>query len=73
MKFILIFYIFILFNNCSLNNNSSYWTKSDLKKNNNEKDINLKNTIDLTNMTSKEYEIYMDVYVKKSKYPNISQ
>ena len=33
----------------------------------------LKKTDDITTMTLEEYEIYIDDYTKKSKYPDISQ
>ena len=33
----------------------------------------LKKTDDITTMTFEEYEIYIDDYTKKSKYPDINQ
>ncbi len=33
----------------------------------------LKKSEDITTMTLQEYEIYIDDYTKKSKYPDISQ
>ena len=33
----------------------------------------LEKTDDITKMTMKEYEIYIDDYTKKSKYPDISK
>ena len=33
----------------------------------------LKKTDDITTMTLEEYEIYIDDYTKKSKYPDINQ
>ena len=33
----------------------------------------LKKTDDITKMTIEEYEIYIDEYTKKSKYPDISK
>ena len=33
----------------------------------------LKKSEDITTMTFQEYEIYIDDYTKKSKYPDISQ
>ena len=75
MKFILIFLILILLNNCSLNKDSKYWTEVvDVKKNDDkEPTILLEKSLDITKMSIKEYEIYIDDYSKKSKYPDISQ
>ena len=41
----------------------------------NQKKINeiLKKSDDITKMTLEEYEIYIDDYTKKSKYPDISK
>ena len=33
----------------------------------------IKKSEDITSMTFEEYEIYIDDYTKKSKYPDISQ
>ncbi len=74
MKYLLI--IFLLFlSNCSLNKDSQYWTEHPTKNKKNQKKINeiLKKSDDITKMTLKEYEIYIDDYTKKSKYPDISK
>ena len=75
MKLILIFFIILILNNCSLSKDSKYWTEDVVKKNENQKKINniLKKSEDITNMTYEEYEIYIDDYTKKSKYPDINQ
>ena len=75
MKFFLIFFFVLLLNNCSLNKDSKYWTEDvDNKKNEQEKLSKiLKKSDDITTMTLEEYEIYIDDYTKKSKYPDISQ
>ena len=75
MKLILIFFIFLMLNNCSLNNDSKYWTEDVIKRNDNQKKLSkiLKKSIDITDMTLEEYEIYIDDYTKKSKYPDLSQ
>ena len=46
-----------------------------MKKNNNQKNLStiLKKSVDITTMTLQEYEIYIDDYTKKSKYPDISK
>ena len=75
MRLILIFYIFLLLNNCSLNEDSKYWTEDVLKKSEDQKKLSevIKKTKDIKNMSFEEYEIYIDDYSKKSKYPDISQ
>ncbi len=72
--FIIIFYSLILAN-CSLNKDSQYWTENSIKSKTNQKKLNqiLKKSDDITSMTFKEYEIYIDEYTKKSKYPDISK
>ena len=82
MRFIFIFFIFFLLNNCSLNNDSKYWTEESINLNeeninkiNNQKKLPkiLEKSDDITTMTLEEYEIFIDDYTKKSKYPDISQ
>ena len=74
MKLIFIFFIILFLNNCSLNNDSKYWTGAVVKNSDDEKRISevLKKSEDITNMTNEEYEIYIDDYTKKSKYPDIN-
>ena len=74
MKLIFILTL-ILLNNCSLNQDSKYWTEDVEKRKETKKKLSkiLKKTDDITTMTLEEYEIYIDDYTKKSKYPNISQ
>ena len=73
MKYFLI--LFLLLNNCSLNKDSKYWTEDIVKKSEDQKKLSevLKMSEDITNMSYEEYEIYIDDYTKKSKYPNISK
>jgi len=75
MKLTLILIIFLLLNNCSLNKDSKYWTEDVEKRDKNKKQLSeiLKKSEDITTMTLQEYEIYIDDYTKKSKYPDISQ
>ena len=75
MRLILILFLLILLNNCSLNKDSKYWTEDVVKKNENQKKLTniLKKSEDITTMTFEEYEIYIDDYTKKSKYPDINQ
>ena len=73
-KFIIIFFSLIL-TNCSLNKDSQYWTENSVESKTSQKKLNeiLKKSDDITSMTLEEYEIYMDDYIKKSKYPDISK
>ena len=75
MKIILILLISLILSNCSLNKDSQYWREDVIKKKNNQKELKkiLKKSEDITTMTLEEYEIYIDDYTKKSKYPNISE
>ena len=75
MKFVFIIFIIFLLNNCSLNEDSKYWTEDVVKNSEDQKKLSelLKKSEDITNMTYDEYEIYIDDYTKKSKYPDINQ
>ena len=74
MKFVFIFFIILLLNNCSLNKDSKYWTEDIVKTSEDQKELTevLKTSEDITNMSFEEYEIYIDEYTKKSKYPDIN-
>ena len=75
MKLVFILTSLLLLNNCSLNQDSKYWTEDVEKRKEIKKKLSkiLKKTDDITTMTLEEYEIYIDDYTKKSKYPDISQ
>ena len=75
MKFVFIFFIILLLNNCSLNKDSKYWTEDIVKTSEDQKELTevAKKSEDITNMSFEEYEIYIDDYTKKSKYPDINQ
>ena len=74
MKFVFIFLIILLLNNCSLNKDSKYWTEDVVKISEDQKKLPevIKKSEDITSMTFEEYEIYIDDYIKKSKYPSIN-
>ena len=74
MKSVFIFLIIMLLNNCSLNKDSKYWTEDVVKISEGQKKLPeiIKKSEDITSMTFEEYEIYIDDYTKKSKYPNIN-
>ncbi len=73
-KFIIIFFSLILAN-CSLNKDSQYWTENSIENKTNQRKLNeiLKKSDDITSMSLVEYEIYIDDFTKKSKYPDISK
>ncbi len=75
MKIFFLLLCMLLFYNCSLDRDSSYWNEDNIKNKENQKRLSqiLEKTDDITKMTLKEYEIYIDDYTKKSKYPDISK
>ena len=75
MRIISIFFLSLMISNCSLNADSQYWTENSIESINNKKNLKeiLKKADDPTSMTLEEYEIYIDDYTKKSKYPDISE
>jgi hypothetical protein len=75
MKSIFLLSLLLLLNNCSLNQDSKYWTEDVDKKSKNKKKLSkvLKKADDITTMTIEEYEIYIDDHTKKSEYPDINQ
>ena len=75
MRNFLIIFFSLIISNCSLNEDSQYWTENSIESINNKKNLKeiLKKADDPTSMTLEEYEIYIDDYTKKSKYPDISE
>ena len=75
MKLLSYIVMLIVISGCSLNKDSAYWTEDSIKK----KADNIKlikiieKSNDIRSMTVEEYEIYIDDYVKKSKYPDINE
>lgn len=66
---------FLFLSNCSLDKNSEFWNEDPIKKKENEQKISkiLEKSADITSMTIEEYELYIEEYTKKSKYPDISK
>ena len=60
---------------CSLNKDSAYWTDDSIEKKADSKKLIkiIEKSNDIRSMTVEEYEIYIDDYVKKSKYPDINE
>ena len=75
MRIISIFFLSLMVSNCSLNKGSQYWTENSIETKSNKKNLKkiLKKADDPTLMTLEEYEIYIDDYTKKTKYPDISK
>ena len=66
---------FLFLTNCSLDKNSEFWNEDLIKKKENQQKISkiLEKSADITSMTIEEYELYIEEYTKKSKYPDISK
>lgn len=66
---------FLFLTNCSLDKNSEFWNEDLIKKKENQQKISkiLEKSADITSMTMEEYELYIEEYTKKSKYPDISK
>ena len=75
MKIFLHLILFIFIINCSLNSESKYWTEDTIKKKTENKKLIeiIGKSNDIRSMTVDEYKIYIDDYIKKSKYPDINE
>ena len=75
MKKINLILILIIFSSCSFSNDSAYWNKHNKKKVKEQKKSAkiIKKSKDITLMSLDEYKIYIDDYIKKSKYPDIAR
>ena len=75
MKKIVLILILIIFQSCSFNNDSVYWNEQNKKKINEKKNLIeiIEKSKDITLMLLNEYKIYLDDYIKKSKYPDITR
>lgn len=74
MRILLYFSLAIVISNCSLNQDSKYWTEDSIKKKvDNQKLIKIiEKSNDIRLMSVDEYKIYVDDYIKKSKFPDIN-
>ena len=75
MKKINLIFILIIFQSCSFNDDTTYWNEQNKKKNIEQKNLAkiIKKSNDITIMSLNEYKIYIDDYIKKSKYPDLTQ
>ena len=74
MKILIFFLFYLMITNCSLDKNSKYWTEESMHKKNDSKKLIkiIKKSNDIRLMTVDEYKIYMDDYIKKSKYSDLN-
>ena len=74
MRILLYFGLVIVISNCSFNQDSKYWTEDSIKKKvDNQKLIKIiEKSNDIRLMSVDEYKIYIDDYIKKSKFPDIN-
>ena len=75
MKKINLILILLIFQSCSLNNDSVYWNENNKKRINEKKNLAkiIKKSKDITSMSLNEYKVYIEDYVKKNKYPDITR
>ena len=75
MRIIISLTFLILLSNCSLNNDSEFWTENTTKQNveNNKLLLILNKSNDITSMSFDEYKIYVEDYLKSSNYPDINK
>ena len=74
MRILVYFGLVIVISNCSFNQDSKYWTEDSIKKKvDNQKLIKIiEKSNDIRLMSVDEYKIYIDDYIKKSKFPDIN-
>ena len=74
MRILVYFSLAIVISNCSLNQDSKYWTEDSIKKKvDNQKLIKIiEKSNDIRLMSVDEYKIYVDDYIKKSKFPDMN-
>tara|TARA_A100000164_G_C21481239_1_gene573491 strand:- start:311 stop:538 length:228 start_codon:yes stop_codon:yes gene_type:complete len=75
MKIISLLVFLLLLSNCSLNEDSQFWTENTIKINAEKNEIlrTLNKFDDITLMSLDEYKIYVEDYTKRSNYPDINK
>jgi hypothetical protein len=65
--------IILFLSSCSLDKNSTYWNEDSVKKSSKDKKLSkiIKKTTDLKEMTFEEFNLFLQDYSSKSKFPNI--
>ena len=75
MKKINLIFILLFLQSCSYINDSKYLNKHDVKRMSEEKNLNkiIEKSKNITLMSLNEYKIYINDYIIKSKYPDITR
>ena len=75
MRLTLSLFLILFLNNCSFNKDSQFWTEDTIESEDQQKKLSkiLIKSKDITVMTLEEYKIYIEDYMKKSNYPDISK
>tara|TARA_B100000575_G_C22852869_1_gene498928 strand:- start:232 stop:459 length:228 start_codon:yes stop_codon:yes gene_type:complete len=75
MKYLNLILVSIFFQSCSYDFDAKYWNEhNDIKIDNQKRLIKIINkSNDIVSMSIDEYKIYIDDYIKKSKFPDISK
>ena len=74
MRVLIFIFVYLIVNNCSFNKDSKYWTEDNIKKALIDKKLMkiINKSGDIRLMSIDEYKIYINDYLEKSKYPNIT-
>lgn len=75
MKYLTLTIFFFCITACSFNDESKYWTEDPIKKKINDQKLIeiIEKSSDIRKLTIKEYSIYIEDYVKKSSYPDLTK
>ena len=75
MKKTNLFLILLILQSCSFSRDSVYWNEHNKKKIKEKQNLVkiIEKSEDINLMSLNEYKIYIDDYIKKSKYPDITQ
>jgi len=67
------FFLLLIITACSLDKNSTYWNEDSIKRTIKEKKLSkiINKTTNFKSMTFDEFNLYLQDYSKKSKFPNI--
>ena len=67
------FFLLLIITACSLDKNSTYWNEDSIKRTIKDKKLSkiINKTTNFKSMTFDEFNLYLQDYSKKSKFPNI--
>ncbi|MDB4081673.1 hypothetical protein N9500_01945 [Candidatus Pelagibacter sp.] len=65
--------IILFLSSCSLDKNSTYWNKDSVNQSINDKKLSkvINKTTDFKEMTFEEFDLFLQDYSNKSKFPNL--